>query len=115
MAWFPGQLIAVIALAAEPELRSMTDIEIYAWARRERRRIVTGNVEDFRRVLMQDAEMDGPGLLFTSARTVPRSRRVPGLLIASLESWLSQSGVLARPPEDWLAPMSHVEGTPDRF
>lgn len=104
----------VIAVAAEPELRSMTDTEIYSWATRERRRIVTENVKDFRRLLMQDAESDGPGVLFTSARTFPRSRRAPGSLIASLESWLSQPGVLARPPEDWLAPAGHGEGTLDR-
>jgi hypothetical protein len=104
----------VIAVAAEPELRSMTDIEIYGWASRERRRIVTENVKDFRRLLMQDAELTGPGLLFTSARTFPRSRRAPGSLIASLESWLSQPGVLVRPAEDWLVPTGDGEGRLDR-
>lgn len=104
----------VIAVAAEPELRSMTDTEIYGWAIRERRRIVTENVKDFRRLLMHDAELDGPGLLFTSARTFPRSRRAPGSLIASLENWLGQPGVLVIPPEDWLVPRGDGEGAPDR-
>lgn len=95
----------VIAVAADPQLRSMTDTEIYAWASGERRRIVTENVKDFRRLLMQDSELAGPGLLFTSGRTFPRSRRAPGSLIVSLESWLTQPGVLVRPPEDWLLPV----------
>jgi hypothetical protein len=92
----------VIALAADPELRSMTDIELYVWATAEHRRIVTENVKDFRRLLVQDSELTGPGLLFSSGRTFRRSRHAPGQLLTSLENWLTQRGVLARPPEDWL-------------
>lgn len=101
----------VIAVAADPQLRSMTDPELYAWAISEHRRIVTENVKDFRRLLTQDSELTGPGLLFTSVRTFPRSRRAPGSLIASLESWLTQSAPLVRPAEDWLLLASEREGT----
>jgi hypothetical protein len=100
----------VIAVAADPQLRSMTDPELYTWATGERRRIVTENVKDFRRLLAQDSELTGPGLLFTSVRTFPRSRRAPGSLIAALGSWLTQPGVHDRPPEDWL--LRDQEGPP---
>jgi hypothetical protein len=96
----------VIAVAALPELRSMSDVEIYGWASGEGRRIVTENVKDFRPLLVHDAELVGSGLLFTSARTFPRSRRSPGSLIVALDGWLTQADVLIRPPEDWLMPAS---------
>jgi Domain of unknown function (DUF5615) len=50
-----------MAVAAEPQLRSMTDAELYAWATAEGRRIVTENVKEFRRLLMQEGELTGPG------------------------------------------------------
>jgi len=59
----------VTAVAAEPQLRSMSDPELYAWATAGGRRIVTENVKEFRRLLMQEREPTGPGLLFTSVRT----------------------------------------------
>jgi len=104
----------VTAVAADPQLRSMTDTELYAWATGERRRIVTENVKDFQRLLMQDSELTGPGLLFTSVRTFPRSRRAPGSLIAALESWLTEPARLVRPAEDWLLLASEREATPER-
>lgn len=104
----------VIAVAADPQLRSMTDSELYAWLTGERRRIVTENVKDFRRLLMQDTDLTGPGLLFTSSRTFPRSRRAPGSLVASLEDWLTQSALVGRPPEDWLLLAIEQEAPPGR-
>ena len=92
----------VIAVAADPQLRSMTDGELYEWATTERRRIVTENVKDFRRLLLGDADRTIPGLLFTSARAFPRSRRAPGALIVALDGWLSRRVAATRPPEDWL-------------
>jgi hypothetical protein len=92
----------VMAVAAEPELRSMTDAELYAWATAESRRIVTENVKDFGRLLMQESELTGPGVLFTSVRTFPRSRRAPGSLITALNNWLTLAAVDERPPEEWL-------------
>lgn len=99
----------VMAVTADPELRSMTDVELYAFAKREKRRIVTENVKDFRRLLAHDDKPDGPGLLFTSSRTFPRSRRAPGALIAALDRWLSDAQKVAPPPEVWLRPSHPTE------
>ncbi|MBV8526986.1 MAG: DUF5615 family PIN-like protein [Candidatus Dormibacteraeota bacterium] len=92
----------VIAVAAEPELRSLTDAELYASAKREKRRIVTENVKDFRRLLVQDEGTGRPGLLFTSSRSFPRSRRSPGALIVALDAWLSDARTRTPPLEVWL-------------
>jgi Domain of unknown function (DUF5615) len=94
----------VIAVASEPQLRSMTDTELYVWATAERRRIVTENVKDFRRLVMRETDSTGPGVLFTSVRTYPRGRRAPGSLIAALDDWLTFAGVDEKPPENWLLP-----------
>ena len=91
----------VIAVTADPQLRAMTDPELFAWAAQQRRRLVTENAKDFRRLLNESAPA-GPGLLLTSSRSFPRSRKAQGALIAALETWLSGPDVAARPPEDWL-------------
>lgn len=88
----------VLAVSEDLQLRSMSDAELYTWATANRRRIVTENVKDFRRIAAREDE--GPGLLFTSNRTFPRSRRSMGLLIAALEAWLRKGR--ARPSQDWL-------------
>jgi hypothetical protein len=93
----------VIAVAADPQLRAQSDPELFAWATQQRRRLVTENAKDFRRLLNETAAA-GPGLLLTSSRTFPRSRQAQGALIAALEAWLSGPDVAARPPEDWLVP-----------
>ena len=103
----------VIAVAADPELRALTDVELCTLARRDGRRIVTENVKDFRRLLLADAEGSGPAVLFTSSRTFPRSRRAPGLLIAALDHWLSGSDALAAPQEVWLTPAPPVATQPE--
>ena len=90
----------VVAVADDPELRSMNDAELYKWAKDHRRRIVTENVKDFRRLAAEAAE--GPGLLFTSSRTFPRSRRSVGMLISALEAWLRTADVRAGPSQGWL-------------
>lgn len=87
----------VLALVAEPELRAITDAEVYTLAGRQGRRVATENVKDFRALV---AAGDGPGVLFTSSRSFPRSRRNPGPLLAALDAWLSDSAV--RPVEAWL-------------
>ena len=90
----------VIAVAADPRLRSVTDTELYEWAAQQHRRIVTENVKDFRPLLVHAGSPAGPGVLFTSNRTFPRSRRSVGLLVSALDHWLRQRG--ARRPEEWL-------------
>ncbi|MBJ7608138.1 MAG: DUF5615 family PIN-like protein [Candidatus Dormibacteraeota bacterium] len=94
----------VVAVAADPQLRSMTDPEVWAWAVETGRRIVTENVKDFRRLLADADGRGAPGLLFTSSRTFPRNRQAPGRILAALETWLTAATVTDPPPEDWLAP-----------
>lgn len=90
----------VLSVADDPQLRSMSDPELYKWATERDRRIVTENVKDFRPLARQ--ETAGPGLLFTSARTFPRSRRSSGLLIGAIDAWLRTSDAGLRVPEVWL-------------
>lgn len=93
----------VLAVADDPELRAMSDADLYRWAAEHGRRLVTENVKDFRRILAH-AEESGPecgGLLFTSSRAFPRSRRNPGPLIDALDGWLRKADP-AWPDEDWL-------------
>ena len=65
----------VVAVAAEPALRSMTDGELLGWSVTQRRRIVTENVKDFRLLVARHRidSSDSPLVLHTSSRTFPRS------------------------------------------
>ena len=96
----------VIAVAAAPELRAMTDDELFRVAATTRRRIVTENVKDSRRLLHGAEEAGTPtaGVLFTSSRRFPRHRKNPGPLIDALDAWLRRPDRTRRPPEDWLIP-----------
>ncbi|MGL4743503.1 MAG: DUF5615 family PIN-like protein [Dermatophilaceae bacterium] len=95
----------VLPLVADPLMRGMTDDEVFTWAAREGRRIVTENVKDFRRLLLAvgDGAPVAP-LLFTSSRTFPRTRRNPGPLVDALDAWLTAPDADRRPVEDWLVP-----------
>jgi nucleoside-diphosphate-sugar epimerase len=95
----------VTAVVDSPELRAMTDDQLYRWAAEHGRRIVTENIKDFRRILARAEESDSEcaGLLFTSSRSFPRSRRNPGPLIEALHTWLREED-RPRPNEDWLRP-----------
>ena len=94
----------VIAVADRPDLRSKSDEEVFAWASAELRWLLTENVKDFRPIMLRalPAGPPGCGLLYTSSRAFPRSRKNPGPLIMALHAWLT-----ARPPappvtESWL-------------
>lgn len=91
----------VVALVADPELRALSDPDVYDWAALQQRRVVTENVKDFR-VLV--ATRPGPGVLFTSTRRFPRSRRDLGPLVEALHGWLVATAATSRPLEDWLVP-----------
>lgn len=80
----------VIAVAEHADLRSKTDDELFAWANAERRWLVTENVKDFRPIMLRalQAGMPACGLLFTSSRSFPRSRKNPGPLVTALHVWL---------------------------
>jgi hypothetical protein len=81
----------VIAVADQPDLRSKSDEEVFAWASTEKRWLLTENVKDFRPIMLRtlQAGLPGCGLLFTSSRTFPRSRKNPGPLIRALHVWLN--------------------------
>jgi hypothetical protein len=94
----------VVAVAERVDLRSMTDDDLFAWSAAQKRWLLTENVKDFRPIMLRALQAGGTmtGLLFTSSRAFPRSRRNPGPLIQALHAWLS-SGPPAPPlNEDWL-------------
>ena len=102
----------VIAVAERSDLRAMADDAIFAWAAGQGRWLLTENVKDFRPILLQALQARSPivGLLFTTSRAFPRSRKNPGPLIQALHAWL-----LAGPPEpplteDWLLTVSGYPG-----
>ena len=111
----------VIAVADRPDLRAKSDEEIFAWASAEGRWLLTENVKDFRPILLR-AWPGGPpggGLLFTSHRAFPRSRKDPGPLISALHAWLATGPPAPPVTECWLlgAPDSsglRVPGWPRR-
>jgi len=93
----------VIAVAERSDLRSMTDSEIFAWAANERCWLLTENVRDFRPLLLSTVQTEAKtGLLFTSSRGFPRSRKNPGPLINALDRWLQAGPPDAPIVEDWL-------------
>jgi predicted nuclease of predicted toxin-antitoxin system len=94
----------VIAVADHADLRSKSDEEIFAWASAEKRWLLTENVKDFRPILLQALQAGLPacGLLFTSSRAFPRSRKNPGSLIRALHAWLTDSPPSPPVTESWL-------------
>ena len=96
----------VVAVAERPSLRAMTDDEIFGLAAAEGRWLLTENVKDFRPIMLRALQAGTPvaGILFSSRRTFPRSRKNPGALISALHQWL-EIGPPAPPiTEDWLLP-----------
>jgi Domain of unknown function (DUF5615) len=95
----------VLAVAERGELRAMSDEELFAWATAHSRWVLTENVRDFRPILLRALQADSAvaGILGTSNRAFPRSRKNPGPLIQALDAWL-RSGPPERPlTEDWLS------------
>lgn len=94
----------VVALVEKPEMRSMSDEEVFARAAARRCWLLTENVKDFQPIKLRalQANMITASLLFTSSRTFPRSRQHLGTLVNALHEWLAQGP--PEPPiiEDWL-------------
>ncbi len=105
----------VIAIAERIDLRAMTDDEVFAWAAADGRWILTENVKDYRPILLRamQAGVVGTGVLFTSSRTFPRSRRNPGPLIDALFAWLSAGPPPAPISEHWLLDRAPNEEAPE--
>jgi predicted nuclease of predicted toxin-antitoxin system len=94
----------VIAVAERGELRVMNDEEVFAWATSQRRWLLTENVMDFRLILLRALQADTPvtGILFTSSRSFPRSRKNPGPLIQAIHAWMVSGPPQPPLTEDWL-------------
>jgi hypothetical protein len=82
----------------------MTDEEVFALAATQRRWVLTENVKDFQPILQQSFQAGTPatGLLFTSSRAFPRSRKNPGPLIDAIHAWLTNGPPPPPLTEDWL-------------
>ena len=94
----------VIAVAEQPGLRAMTDEEVFAFAAAQGQWLLTENVKDFQPILQQSLQAGTPaaGLLFTSSRAFPRSRKNPGPLIHAIHTWLTTGTPPPPLTEDWL-------------
>jgi len=94
----------VIAVAERGELRAMSDDEVFAWATSHRRWLLTENVKDFRPILLRALQTDAAtvGILYTSSRAFPRSRKNPGPLIQAIHAWMLNGPPEAPLTEDWL-------------
>jgi predicted nuclease of predicted toxin-antitoxin system len=99
-----GHDAVAVAVAARPDLRSKSDEEIFAWASAEKRWLLTENVKDFRPIMLRALQAGPPGcgLLFTSSRAFPRSRKNPGPLIMALQAWLTAGPPAPPVTESWL-------------
>jgi predicted nuclease of predicted toxin-antitoxin system len=81
----------VIAGRELPELHGLSDGELLAVATRKRRAVVTENVVDFVE-LHRSAALTGTdhfGIIFTSPRRFPRTRRAIGRLVRALDALLA--------------------------
>ncbi len=94
----------VTAVAERSEMRAMTDEEVFAWAASQGRWLLTENVKDFRPLLSRalQADIRTAGILYTSNRAFPRSRKNPGPLIQAIHAWLLSGPPEAPLTEDWL-------------
>lgn len=84
-----------MAVQEEPDLRGMSDPELFAEAQRRNCALLTENVVDY---MMLDAEYRGRhlahwGLVLTSNRTFPRGKATTvGALVKALDKLLRASG-----------------------
>jgi hypothetical protein len=99
-----GQGHDVVAVAEQPALRAMADEDVFGFAVAQGRWLLTENVKDFQPILQQALQAGVPvaGLLFTSSRAFPRSRKNPGPLIRAVDAWLRAGPPSAPLAEDWL-------------
>jgi predicted nuclease of predicted toxin-antitoxin system len=77
--------------ASELGLAGRSDIELFAAVSAERRAIVTNNADDYVRLFAHAADegTDHSGILLTSDRSLPRSRKTIGLFVRVLDELMS--------------------------
>jgi NADPH-dependent ferric siderophore reductase len=94
----------VVAVAERADLRAMTDDDLFAWSDAQHAWLLTENVKDFRPIMLRALQAGGTpaGLLFTSGRAFPRSRKNPGPLTQALHAWLAAGPPAPPITEAWL-------------
>ena len=94
----------VVAVTEQPQLRASTDEQVFAWACARGCWLLTENVRDFRPIVLRalNSGMPASGILCTSSRTFPRSRKNPGPLVAALHAWLTAGPPGPPVTEAWL-------------
>jgi hypothetical protein len=95
----------VVSVVADPDLRGQPDAEIFRSAAAAGRRIVTGNVKDFRPLLQPAYANDEPVaalLLVPPGRFSHSGGRRAAAISRALSSWLAAADAADRPDEDWL-------------
>jgi hypothetical protein len=95
----------VTSIAEQPALGAMTDEEVFALAAAQGRWLLTENVKDFQPILQHSLQAATPiaGLVFTSSRAFPRSRKNPVPLIDAIHIWLTTGPPPPPLTEDWLS------------
>jgi hypothetical protein len=99
--------IDALAVAADPVLRALSDLEILEAALVERRIMVTHNVADFEslRRAWEAAGRDVPGLIYSSDLSFPRSRAFFSRLTAALEAAAAAHETARHGGVLWLTPV----------
>jgi predicted nuclease of predicted toxin-antitoxin system len=80
----------VIAVAGNPAHQALSDPDVLAWGRSEKRAVVTNNVRDFRPLHTEAVTAGGPGhygIIFMPS-TYRRTKADTGRIIAALEAKL---------------------------
>lgn len=98
------------AVAADPVLRALSDLEIFQTALAEERIIVTNNVQDFEslRRAQEAAGNEVPGLIYTSDITFPRTKAYASRIGASLAAAAAGNEAARRGGVLWLRPPDAV-------
>lgn len=94
------------AIADEPLLRALDDVDVLVAAARAGRVLVTNNVGDFE-ILRRSFETEGhpvPGLIYTSDMAFPRTRQFLSRLAGALEDAARYHRVAAHGGVLWLRP-----------
>jgi predicted nuclease of predicted toxin-antitoxin system len=82
-----------LAVRELPDLHGLADADLLAWARTEHRTVVTENVADFVELHRRSVMRRRPhaGLILTSPRGFPRTRRAIGRIVRALDDLLGSN------------------------
>lgn len=101
----------VVAVQEQPDLRQLSDPELFVAAQEDRRAVVTENVKDFATLVAGPHRSDHHGLILTTNRSFPRHRDgFVGALVTALRDFLdAHPGGEPRSLVHWLQPRSGVQ------